>query len=394
MDSTRFDRWTRSLAASPPSRRTLLRTLAGAALGGALGLVGLREAAAACRLVQQTCDAGRHCCPGARCTHGRCRCKESQNFFACNGPGTRCVNIATSETHCGGCDRPCEGNEICLNGGCVNACKDGLRDELETDVDCGGPDCPPCANGLKCDEDADCTSDFCDADGTCQDPHSCRDGVKNGRETDVDCGGPGCPGCADRRACFINADCQNNFCDRSADPNQAGVCGLKPTCANGKKDGDETDVDCGGSSCPRCEFGEKCNSAADCQGIMQCVNRAGDGSDKKFCVECTNDDICNAVSGGDRPTCVGYQCRALGGTCSAGQDVCKTGPDRCGGDQCGSCHTTTGGATVCGFEVDPNGGCDNPCTSSTQCVNRFGPGAFCIKDTGNFCGCNSCAFPC
>ncbi|MBA3642965.1 MAG: hypothetical protein H0W59_02710 [Chloroflexia bacterium] len=247
---------------------------------------------------------------------------------------------------------------------------------------------------MKCDEDADCESGFCDADGTCGEPHFCDDEVRNGRETDVDCGGPGCDTCADGKQCFINADCQNRFCDRSADPNAAGVCGRKPTCANGVKDGNETDIDCGGSDCPACGVGERCNSIDDCGGQAFCVNRAGDGSDKKFCVECTTDDHCFILHGDERPTCVSYTCTALGGTCSAGQDICKFGPGpRCGGTGCGFCHTTIEGATVCLNSITGQS-CNNPCTSNAQCVNRFGPGAVCIRDTGDFCGCNGCAFPC
>ena len=51
-------------------------------------------------------------------------------------------------------------------------------------------------------------------------PPSCTDGIQNGNETGVDCGGPDCPAC--------------------------------PTCSDGVQNGDETGVDCGGSSCPPC----------------------------------------------------------------------------------------------------------------------------------------------
>ncbi|MDQ3781002.1 MAG: hypothetical protein M3354_10740 [Chloroflexota bacterium] len=400
MDSKQFDRWTRALAASPPSRRDLLKTLSGGVLGGLLGLAGLREVVAACRLAGQRCSAASRCCAGSRCRGGRCKCKESDRFFACNGPGTRCVNTRTNEAHCGACGRSCGEHEICLLGGCIDHCQDGLHDVDEGDEDCGGAHCEPCANGKTCNEDADCTSDFCDSDGTCQDFHSCSDEQKNGHETDVDCGGPDCGGCTDGKACFINADCENNFCDRPADSTEAGVCGVKPTCANGKKDGTESDIDCGGSSCPRCEIGQKCNSADDCRGLAFCVNRAGDGSDKKFCVECTTgaalsaDDICLALYGDARPTCVNYSCRALDGTCSAGRDACKviTSPENQCASRCGLCKTTTEGAMACVEHVDR---CENPCTSSGQCVNRHGPGAVCVKDTGEFCFCSgACALPC
>jgi hypothetical protein len=39
-----------------------------------------------------------------------------------------------------------------------------------------------------------------------------------------------------------------------------------PNCSNGLKDGDETDIDCGGSVCPACVEGKACMVAADCDG--------------------------------------------------------------------------------------------------------------------------------
>ena len=49
----------------------------------------------------------------------------------------------------------------------------------------------------------------------------------------------------------------------------------KPTCADGIKNGDETDVDCGGS-CPACKQGEGCVATKDCvsidTGSLACAN--------------------------------------------------------------------------------------------------------------------------
>jgi hypothetical protein len=38
------------------------------------------------------------------------------------------------------------------------------------------------------------------------------DGIKNGAETDVDCGGPDCPKCPDGKGCAAGSDCQSGFC--------------------------------------------------------------------------------------------------------------------------------------------------------------------------------------
>lgn len=43
-------------------------------------------------------------------------------------------------------------------------------------------------------------------------PASCRNGMKDGLETDVDCGGGVCTQCIDGRACKVDADCQSGAC--------------------------------------------------------------------------------------------------------------------------------------------------------------------------------------
>ena len=47
---------------------------------------------------------------------------------------------------------------ICLEP----TCSDGLQNGNETDVDCGGVKCLPCKNNKKCEIDSDCTSEICD----------------------------------------------------------------------------------------------------------------------------------------------------------------------------------------------------------------------------------------
>ncbi len=60
---------------------------------------------------------------------------------------------------------------------------------------------------------------------------TCNDGIQNGDETGVDCGGSSC------------------------DP-----CTVEPTCTDGIQNGDETGVDCGGSSCDPCQAVAYCAS--------------------------------------------------------------------------------------------------------------------------------------
>lgn len=139
-------------------------------------------------------------------------------------------------------------------------CADGIKDGAETDVDCGGGTCNKCAEDQTCSGDGDCGTTSCKA-GKCAIPPSptCVDGVKNQQETDVDCAGE-CSPCADGKVCVGNGDCGSGLCT-------AGACAPtgKPTCTDAKKNQDETDVDCGGAVCPtKCGYASACMVAADC----------------------------------------------------------------------------------------------------------------------------------
>jgi hypothetical protein len=101
----------------------------------------------------------------------------------------------------------------------IATCSDGVMDGDETDIDCGGS-CVPCKDGLGCKIQGDCLGYNCRAGAypTCgQFISYCYDGVQNGMETDVDCGGGFCPRCYPGQTCGVNADCTSNNC-------VAGVC--------------------------------------------------------------------------------------------------------------------------------------------------------------------------
>lgn len=94
---------------------------------------------------------------------------------------------------------------------------------------------------------------------------SCADGIQNFDESDVDCGGS-CVLCGYEKTCGNDGDCSSGNC-------QLGRCeipytgcqdvGLDPTCADCTKNGDETDVDCGGV-CSPCGFGKSCTNHGEC----------------------------------------------------------------------------------------------------------------------------------
>lgn len=85
-------------------------------------------------------------------------------------------------------------------GGSLPTCNDGVQNGNETGVDCGGS-CTPCV--------------------------TCNDRIQNGDETGVDCGG--------------------------------SICSACPTCDDGIQNGAETGIDCGGPDCPSCNGGIECS---------------------------------------------------------------------------------------------------------------------------------------
>jgi hypothetical protein len=85
---------------------------------------------------------------------------------------------------------------------------------------------------------------------------TCTDGVKNGTESDVDCGGS-CEACVDGKFCSAGADCASTLCNN-------GTC-VSPTCVDGMRNGDEIDIDCGGScGAGSCKIGQTCTDNTQC----------------------------------------------------------------------------------------------------------------------------------
>jgi hypothetical protein len=88
-------------------------------------------------------------------------------------------------------------------------CGDGIHNGLETDVDCGG-DCGACGDGQTCNDAIDCISEVC-VSSACQTP-ACDDGVVNGDESSVDCGGSCATDCGVCERCVGDDDCDTTLC--------------------------------------------------------------------------------------------------------------------------------------------------------------------------------------
>jgi len=298
-----LDSLARDLATGAISRRTALRRFAGASLGaifaGPAGLFGAKSALANC---PQSRRCSGKCCPShAHCHHGKCRCRKG--FTRC---GKSCRNVQTDVSNCGTCGHKCASGEICHNGHCKPGqavCANGVVEGTEQcdGANLGGTSCIDLgfvSGTLAC--TPNCTFDT----SGCVAAPTCVDGVKNGDETDVDCGGS-CPKCAYNKTCLGNNDCVSGLC-------ASGHC---LSCGDGLKNGDETDVDCGGS-CSPCANGKSCGVSADCaSGVcsggtcVPCASNQDCGGNSSTCSEhvcvrgacqtqVTDGDVCGATSQG------------------------------------------------------------------------------------------------
>lgn len=142
-------------------------------------------------------------------------------------------------------------------------------------------------------------------------PTSCMNGAKDGYESDIDCGGQDCLGCENGKTCKASSDCASKHCKGGrcviqvggatgsaerlpwrmlgAEDSQVGRRGTArvllakaagqslllvplppcrpqfPSCTDGTLNGDEADVDCGGTCPARCPNDKTCSADSACQ---------------------------------------------------------------------------------------------------------------------------------
>ncbi|HMR78939.1 MAG TPA: SUMF1/EgtB/PvdO family nonheme iron enzyme [Polyangiaceae bacterium] len=86
----------------------------------------------------------------------------------------------------------------------------------------------------------------------------CNNQTLDGDESDVDCGGS-CLPCAQDKKCNAGSDCAEGVCDATAKTCKGA------TCVDQVKNGSETDKDCGGSNCDPCDDKLACAGPSDCK---------------------------------------------------------------------------------------------------------------------------------
>ncbi len=206
------------------------------------------------------CSANATCGQNDTCyVQGASSCSTSSDC----GAGEYCVfsQCSTVTPPISGCtnDSACPQGAICSQGTCwaphVTSCA------AATDCAAGGA----CMQGAcyaasqasdTCVTGTDCVSGVCDSTTNTCTQSGCNNGIKDGQETAVDCGGPSCGACGAGKSCLVNSDCQSANCVQ-------GVC-QAPTCTDGIKNQDETDIDCGGTVCQPCSEGSACLQNSDC----------------------------------------------------------------------------------------------------------------------------------
>jgi subtilisin family serine protease len=286
-------------------------------------------------------------------------------------------------------------SDLSALGACgAPTCSDGIQNQGEDRIDCGGP-CPPCdclsdgecddgqfCNGAEtcdafgqcqsgsavdCDDGVGCTVDSCDEgtdscdnvsdDGACDDGQFC-----NGAETchpvsDCQPGGDPCPGedCDEVNNVCVPLVCVIN-----------GTCDLGEDCNNCPADcisGSTSGAVCGNGVC-EAGNGEDCVScAADCNGV-QSGNPAG-----RFC--CGDGDGQNPIS------CSNPACSTGGWLCT---DVPVSGGSYCCGDAtCDGAEDSCNCAVDCGAPPSaevPGATCsdgqDNDCDGGIDCQDSTG----------------------
>jgi hypothetical protein len=264
---------------------------------------------------------------------------------------------------------------VCQSNKCVSAmCGDSVQNGSETDKDCGGM-CGPCADTRKCLVAMDCLSKVCDSTTKTCTPATCSDNTQNQTESDVDCGAACATQnklCGTGKKCVAATDCQSSVCNAGSKTCTA------PNCTDSVKNGNETDVDCGGpvaGGCNRCANNLSCQSSSDCQ--------SGYCDAAKHCSVCTQDSQCNS----------GLFCN--GGVCvpKLANGMLCTGATQCSSNNCvdgyccnspcsGTCQACSVAGNLGSCTPVPNGMVDPGTCAGTSTCNGSG---VCLSGNGAAC---------
>ncbi len=362
-------------------------------------------------------DCGGSC--AAKCTYGQ-GCKSGVDCDSKYCDGTLCVgdfcsdkvlSPGESDLDCGGaCSKKCLSGKLCNGGGdcqsgvcnisgnCASGpCADGKKSSGEADIDCGGLCATKCLAGKACNGGSDCASTICAAISLSCVVTTCQDEIKDGGETDIDCGG-NCNGkCLINKGCSVNGDCQSTFCN--------GATCVATACEDKQLDVGETGVDCGGPCAVKCDLGIGCSVDKDCSsGFCDAIGgKCVDSQCKDNHLDKGETDVdCGGLCQGSKACELGKGC-AIGADCNSAicslsgkcvDTTCKDGkltPDETGVDCGGSCAQKCGSGQGC----KAGGDCDSSfCSAALLCVGgTCEDGKLSAGETDIDCG-GSCSAKC
>jgi hypothetical protein len=316
MDPNRFDGFTRAFG-SGRSRRAVLKSLAGAAVGSALAAAGLGNAAAATRKR----SIGNSCNVNSDCVTNLC-VQEARTRKICH-----CASAA---------DCPAA-TDVCHSAACLPSGYCGFSVNVSAS----------CDDGLNC-----TTGDVCQADGSCAGaPVVCQplDECHVAGTCDPSTGACSNPAAPDSTACSGGVCCggtcvPGNCCPICSSPTP--VCNVD-TCVQCSIPSDCpapsdpcTVATCTANVCGTTAVGD--DQAGACTGGEVCCGGActDTSSDHDHCGTCTN--VCGGTDTCSAGACIGA------GTCAANTDYCFTGSiTNCNGDSSCTCRTKVDGSMFC-----------------------------------------------
>ncbi len=231
-------------------------------------------------------------CTGTNCYVYEYSCVASQGYWDIKYDIKKCADLGYT-----GCsDGSCAGKPV------VETCSDGKKNQDETDIDCGGVCGATCGTGQGCKSSKDCKAGVC-GENTCKEaikiePY-CLDEDNGNINTNAklkfgyyeydgrwnegyvieDCAAG--DSIVTRCEANTNVGCfvREAVCDSSQQSKytfkkvsctygcENGACKSAPqtpTCSDGIKNQDESDVDCGGICGRTCMTGKRCITSADC----------------------------------------------------------------------------------------------------------------------------------
>jgi hypothetical protein len=198
--------------------------------------------------------------------------------------------------------------------------------------------------------------EVCNGRGQCV-AASCADTVQNGDETDVDCGGS-CPPCANDDGCLVGDDCSSGFCDDTGAAGGGGAGGAGATCQPCTVDGE-----CNASGDLWCDEGVCATTLVDgdpCGGDNECASD-----------HCVDGVCCDTACEGACDACSVAAGSSVDGVCEVvaqgaiGMPACA--PYVCDGLSA-ACPASCSGNGDCTAGVSCSSGfcCDAPCSGTCQ----------------------------